>query len=76
MTGGRDDSERYVRGILAAIAEARTAGAATDAEIAAALDRRGLTSRKGRRWTADAVAKFLASPGAKRRAVGGGAEPG
>lgn len=67
MTDRRDESERYVRDILAAIARARRAGAATDAEIAAALDAEGRTSRKGRRWTAVSVAKFLASPGGRRR---------
>jgi hypothetical protein len=72
----RDESERYVGEVLAAIAAARAAGAGTDAEIAGALDARGITSRKGRRWTATAVAKFLASPGARRRGVGDGPKRG
>ncbi len=71
MTDRRDQSERYLGELVAAIAAARAAGAATDAEIAAALDARGLTSRKGRRWTAASVARFLASTGALRRGVGG-----
>jgi hypothetical protein len=76
LTVRRDESERYVRSVLSAIDAARARGAATDAEIAAALDAQGITSRKGRRWTAVAVARFLASPGARRRAVGDGGEPG
>ncbi len=67
MTDRRGESERYIASVLAAIRAARAAGAATDTEIAAALDAKGLTSRKGRSWTADAVAKFLASPAARRR---------
>jgi hypothetical protein len=31
----------------------------------------GLTTRKGRRWTGETVAKFLSSSGAKRYRTGG-----
>jgi hypothetical protein len=70
VAGDRAAIEAFVRHIVAAIAAAREEGAATDAEIADALNRRGLTSRKGRAWTGVMVAKFLASPGARRLGAG------
>ena len=63
-------AEEFVRAILAEIAKARADGAMTPDAVAAALDARGITSRKGRRWTGRAVTKFLASPGARRRGAG------
>jgi hypothetical protein len=83
--GGRGDPpsdraaiEAFVRGIVAAIEAAREGGATTHADIAAALNRRGMTSRKGRPWTGAMVVKFLASPGARRLGASGvpsGAKP-
>ena len=78
VAGDRAAIESFVRGIVTAIATAREEGAATHAEIADALNRRGLTSRKGRAWTGVMVAKFLASPGARRLGASGvppGAKP-
>jgi len=79
VAGDRAAIESFVRGIVAAIATARKDGAATHAEIAEALNRRGLSSRKGRAWTGVMVAKFLASPGARRLGASGavpsGAKP-
>ena len=39
--------------------------------IADHFNAKGVTPRKGRRWTGTAVAKFLGSPGAKRYRSGG-----
>ena len=78
VAGDRASIESFVCGIVTAIATAREEGAATHAEIADALNRRGLTSRKGRAWTGVMVAKFLASPGARRLGASGvppGAKP-
>lgn len=66
MTDKRAEIEAFVRGIVAAMAAARRAGAAGPAAIAEALNARGVTTRKGRRWTRATVEKFLSSPGAKR----------
>ena len=70
MAANRDAIEAFVRSIVVAIAAAREEGTATHEEIAEALNRRGLTSRKGRAWTGVMVAKFLASPGARRLGAG------
>ncbi|MBM3504024.1 MAG: hypothetical protein FJX65_09120 [Alphaproteobacteria bacterium] len=51
--------ERIARAILAQ-------GPATPEAMADALNRQGLTTRRGRSWSAATVAKFLTSPGAAR----------
>lgn len=65
-TGAQLRNEEFVRRALAAIATARAGGAATPRAIAAALNARGFTTRKGRAWSAAMVDKFLRSPGARR----------
>lgn len=65
-TGEYPTPETFVRSAVAAIDEAQAAGAHDPADIAAALNARGFTTRKGRAWTGAIVAKFLASPGVKR----------
>ncbi len=43
----------------------------TPQAIAEHFNAKGLTTRKGRRWTGATMAKFLSSPGAKRYRRGG-----
>ena len=66
MTDKRAEIEAFVRGIVAEMAAAHRAGADGPAAIADAMNARGVTTRKGRRWTRGTVEKFLSSPGAKR----------
>jgi phosphoglycolate phosphatase-like HAD superfamily hydrolase len=72
MMSRRADNEAFVGDLVAEIAAAEAAGITNAAAIAAHLNAVGLTTRKGRGWTAATVAKFLASPGARRRRSGGG----
>jgi hypothetical protein len=67
----RQAIEGFVRRLVAEVEDARAAGANTAQDVAAALNARGVTSRNGRTWTAATVAKFLASPGARRYRAGG-----
>ncbi|MDP6604187.1 MAG: recombinase family protein [Rhodospirillales bacterium] len=66
MATSRQEIEAFVRRIVAEIAAAEAAGATAAQAIANHLNAEGITTRKGRRWTGPGVAKFLASPGAKR----------
>ena len=66
MTERRREIEAFVRGIVAEIEAAEAVGIRTPDAIAAHFNAKGLTTRKGRDWTAATVAKFLSSPGAKR----------
>ncbi len=59
-------AEAFMRRVVSEIEDARAAGASDPGRIAAFLNARGFTTRKGRAWTADTVGKFLKSPGAKR----------
>ncbi|MSO65370.1 MAG: hypothetical protein EXQ85_06175 [Alphaproteobacteria bacterium] len=56
----------FLVAIVAAIEDVRRLGANDEQAIALALNARGVTTRRGRRWSAASVRKFLASPGAKR----------
>jgi hypothetical protein len=72
MTERRQAIEGFIRRLLCEIEAARVAGATTPQSLADWLNARGVTSRKGRGWTAAGVSKFLASPGARRRGGGAG----
>ncbi len=61
--------EAFVRRIVAEIEEVRAAGAVDAGAIAAALNERGVTTRKGRGWAPATVAKFMSSPGARRHGL-------
>lgn len=71
MVERRGEIEAFLRRIVAEIAAAEAAGRTAPDDIAAHLNARGLTSRKGRRWTGSTLVKFLASPGARRHRGGG-----
>ena len=73
--GGRAAIEAFIRRVVAEIDAARAQGALDADAIAAVLNRRGFTTRKGRHWTGTAVEKFLASPGAMRYRGEGGPPP-
>lgn len=66
----RHEIEAFVRRIVAEIEAAEAAGTTAPGAIAEHLNAHGVTTRKGRRWTRASVAKFLASPGAKRYRTG------
>ena len=71
MKERRREIEEFVRHIVAAAEAAEAAGLTTPQAIAEHFNATGLTTRKGRRWTGETVAKFLGSPGAKRYRTGG-----
>ncbi len=62
----RKEIETFVQNIVARIEGAAALGIKTPEAIAAHFNETGLTTRKGRGWTGETVAKFLSSPGAKR----------
>ncbi len=66
MAQRRQEIEEFVRRIVVEVEAAEAAGMRTPQAIAEHFDAKGLTTRKGRRWTGETVAKFLSSPGAKR----------
>ncbi len=71
MKQRRQEIEEFVRHIVAEAEAAEAAGSTTPQAIAEHFNATGLTTRKGRRWTGETVAKFLGSPGAKRYRTGG-----
>lgn len=77
MTDRREDIEAFVRGIVREVEAAEAAGATTPEALAAHFNAKGLTTRKGRGWTAATMRKFLASRGARRYRTesGNGATP-
>ena len=70
MTERRADIEAFVRHIVAEVEAAEAAGMRTPQAIAEHFNANGLTTRKGRRWNAATVAKFLSSRGARRYRTG------
>lgn len=66
MTQRREEIEAFVRHLVAEVEAAEAAGMASPQAIADHFNAKGITTRKGRRWTGATVAKFLSSPGAKR----------
>ena len=73
MAQRRQEIEAFVRHIVVEVEAAEVAGMTVPHAIAEHLNAKGITTRKGRRWTGATVAKFLSSQGAKRyRSVGAG----
>lgn len=66
MTESKAGIEAFIRAIVAEIVAAEAQGITTPAAIAEYLNAQGITTRKGRRWNAATVGKFLSSPGARR----------
>ena len=76
MTHRRQQIEAFVRHLVVKIEAAEAAGIFAPQAIADHFNAKGITTRKGRRWTGATMAKFLGSPGAKRyRSVGKRREP-
>ncbi len=71
MAQTRGEIEAFVRRLVVEVEAAEAAGMTAPQAIADRLNANGVTTRKGRRWTGAAVAKFLSSPGAKRYRSGG-----
>ena len=66
MAQRRQEIEAFVRHLVVKVEAAEATGMTTPQAIAAHFNTKGVTTRKGRRWTSATVAKFLSSPGAKR----------
>ncbi len=66
MVQRRQAIEAFVRHLVVEVEAAEAAGMTAPQAIADHFNAMGVTTRKGRRWTGAAVAKFLGSPGAKR----------
>ncbi len=71
MAQRREEIEAFVRRLVAEVEAAEAAGLIAPQDIAEHFNARGLTTRKGRRWSGASLAKFLSSPGAKRYRSGG-----
>ena len=71
MAQRRQEIEAFVRHLVVEVEAAEATGMTVPQAIADHFNAKGVTTRKGRRWTGVTVAKFLSSPGAKRyRSVG------
>ncbi len=66
MAHRRQEIEAFVRHLVVKIEAAEAAGMSAPQAIADHFNAKGVTTRKGRRWTGATLAKFLSSPGAKR----------
>ena len=67
MVQRRQEIEAFVRSLVAEIETAEAMmGMTAPQAIADHFNAKGVTTRKGRRWTGATVAKFLSSPGAMR----------
>ncbi len=71
MAQRQQDIEAFVRQLVAEVEAAEAAGSTAPQAIAEHFNAKGVTTRKGRRWTGATVVKFLGSPGAKRCRSGG-----
>lgn len=71
MAERRADIEAFVRGLVREIETAEAVGMTAPEAIAEHFNAKGITTRKGRRWTGAAAAKFLGSRGARRYRSGG-----
>jgi SAM-dependent methyltransferase len=71
MAQRRQEIEAFVRHLVVEVEAAEAAGMTAPQAIADHFNAKGVTTRKGRRWTGATVAKFLSSPGAKRCCSGG-----
>ena len=66
MAQRRQEIETFVRHLVIEVEAAEAAGMTAPQAIADQFNAKGITTRKGRRWTGATVEKFLSSPGAKR----------
>jgi len=71
MAHRRQEIEAFVRHLVVEVEAAEAAGMSAPHAIADHFNAKGITTRKGRRWTGATMAKFLSSPGAKRYRSGG-----
>ncbi len=71
MAQRRREIEAFVRHLVVEVEAAEAAGITVPQAIADHFNAKGVTTRKGRRWTGATMAKFLSSPGAKRYRPGG-----
>ncbi len=71
MAQRRQEIEAFMRHLIVEIEAVEAAGMTAPQAIADHFNAKGVTTRKGRRWTGATVAKFLSSPGAKRYRSGG-----
>ena len=71
MAQTRQQIEAFVRRLVVEVEAAEAAGMTAPQAIADHFNAKGVTTRKGRRWTGATVAKFLSSPGARRTRSGG-----
>jgi len=71
MARRRQEIEAFVRRLVAEVEAAEVAGMTAPQDIAEHFNAKGITTRKGRRWTGATAAKFLSSKGAKRYRSGG-----
>ena len=71
MMQRRQEIEAFVRHLVVEVEAAEAAGMTAPQAIADHFNAKGVTTRKGRRWSGATVAKFLGSPGAKRYRSGG-----
>jgi SAM-dependent methyltransferase len=62
----RQEIEAFVRRLVVEVEAAEAAGMAAPDAIAEHFNARGISTRKGRRWTGATVAKFLSSAAVKR----------
>ena len=70
MAQRRQEIEVFVRHLVVEVEAAEATGMTTPQAIADHFNTKGVTTRKGRRWTSATVAKCLSSPGAKRYRLG------
>ena len=66
MAQRRQEIEAFARHLVVKVEAAEATGMTAPQAIADHFNAKGVTTRKGRRWTSATVAKFLSSPGAKR----------
>ncbi len=66
MAQRRQEIEAFVRHLVVEVEAAEAAGMTAPQAIADHFNAKGVTTRKGRRWTGATLAKVLSSPGAKR----------
>lgn len=62
----RADIEEFMRSVVRDIEAAESIGITAPADLADHFNARGLTTRKGRPWSAATMTKFLSSPAAQR----------
>jgi len=66
MAERRQEIEAFVRYLVIEVEAAEATGMTRPQAIADHFNAKGITTRKGRRWSGATVAKFLISPGARR----------